>query len=321
MPDILNAGARPPLPVARTETAAELVSALARPARIVGDATRRIRCVAPLEALCAGALSFSKLPAAGLGAAAARPIDAVVIAPLDGADDSAAVDHAALTLIKVAAPRAYFIHAVRRLVGGERFPAPSRSPAAIVAPDARIEPETHLAAGVVVGHRAVIGRGCVLFGGVQVHDDVVLGEATIVQSNAVIGSHGQAYVRDDDGTILAFPHLGRVLIGARVRIGANTTIVRGTLRDTVVGDDTSVGNNVNIGHNVVVGARCFIGAGVVLNGSSLVGDDTWLSAGAVVRGVAIGSRVTVGVGAVVTRPVPDGKTANGFPARVTATEL
>lgn len=319
MSRILSAGTAR-VEVGRPETAAELVAALAQPARIVGDRARLIRCVAPIEALCAGALGFSKLSPVPLVGTATRPIDAVLIVPPDGPDDPVAADRAALTLIKVESPRAYFIRAVRRLMGGERLPPPGRSPAAIVAPEARVGAETHLAAGVVVAAGAVVGRGCVLFGGVQIYEDVVLGDNTIVQANSVIGSHGQAYVRDSDGTILSLPHFGRVVIGARVRIGANTTIVRGTLRDTSVGDDTSVGNNVNIGHNVVVGARCFLGAGVMLNGSSRVGDDCWLAAGSVVRGVAVGARVTVGVGAVVTRPVPDGKTVNGFPARVTAAD-
>jgi UDP-3-O-[3-hydroxymyristoyl] glucosamine N-acyltransferase len=316
MSGILSAGTAR-VEVGRPETAAELVAALAQPARIVGDRARLIRCVAPIEALCAGALGFSKLSPAPL-VGATGPIDAVLIVPREGPDDPVAADRAALTLIKVESPRAYFIRAVRRLIGGERLPPPGRSPAAIVAPEARVDADTHLGPGVVVGARAVVGRGCVLFGGVQIYEDVVLGEHTIVQANSVIGSHGQAYARDSDGAILALPHFGRVVIGARVRIGANTTIVRGTLRDTSVGDDTSVGNNVNIGHNCMVGARCFVGAGVMLNGSSHVGDDSWLAAGSVVRGVAVGARVTVGVGAVVTRPVPDGATVNGFPARVTA---
>lgn len=305
-----------PIPVRTPMTARDLVRALALPARIVGDEARRIDCIVPLEAIAPGALTFSKRPVEALAAGDAAEIQAVVIAP----NDAAPFRQGGLTLILVADPRAYFIRAVRHLAGPGPQPAPGRAAGVVVAPDARVEAETYLGPGVVVGPQAVIGRGCVLHGGAQVYDGVSLGEGTIVQANAVIGCHGQAYVREDDGTILDLPHFGRVLVGARARIGANTTIVRGTLRDTEIGADTSVGNNVNIGHNVRVGARCFIGVGTMLAGSSSVGDDSWISPGVVVRGVAIGRGVTVGVGAVVTRSIPDGKTANGFPARVTAAE-
>jgi UDP-3-O-[3-hydroxymyristoyl] glucosamine N-acyltransferase len=172
--------------------------------------------------------------------------------------------------------------------------------------------------GTYVGHNAVIGEGSVVFGGAQIYDGVRIGAGCIVQANSAIGVHGQAFVRDDDGAIIPMPHLGRVVIGDRVRIGANSSVVRGTLRDTVIDADTSIGNGANIGHNVTIGARCFIGPGALLAGSCTIGDDTWISIGAIVRGVHVGGKAMVGAGAVVTRPVADGQTVNGFPARVTA---
>jgi UDP-3-O-[3-hydroxymyristoyl] glucosamine N-acyltransferase len=301
-------------------TVAELVAALPGAADIVGDAQRGIRSVTALEAARPEGLCFSKRPVVEFAGGQPPLRGAIIIVPRDGADSRLLVEAADVTLIKVDAPRAYFIRALAKLAGPERMPAPNRSPSASVAPDARIGADVHLGPGVTIGAGAVVGARCVLFGGVQVYDGVELGAGAIVQANAVIGCHGQSYVRDADGAMLAMPHFGRVLVGEHVRIGANATIVRGTLRDTVIGRDTSIGNNVNVGHNVVVGARCFVGAGAVLAGSSAVGDDSWISIGAVLRGVAVGRGVTVGAGAVVTRPVPDGKTVNGFPARISASE-
>jgi UDP-3-O-[3-hydroxymyristoyl] glucosamine N-acyltransferase len=298
-------------------TVAELVAALAGSAAIVGDAERRITCVTPLETMRPGGLTFSRRPAEDVADRLAASGDAVIIAPLDGKDEPASMP-SNVTVIKVTDPREYFIRAVHTLIGPEPFPGPGRSATATVAPDARIGAQAYLGPGVVVGAGAVVGEGGVLFGGVQVLDGVELGDGVIVQANAVIGAHGQSFVRDGDGSMLAMPHYGRVIVGARVRIGANSTVVRGTLRDTVIGNDTSVGNNANVGHNTEIGARCFIGPGVVLTGSSIVGDDTWISAGVIVCGVAVGRNATVGAGAVVTRPVPDGSKVNGFPARVTA---
>jgi UDP-3-O-[3-hydroxymyristoyl] glucosamine N-acyltransferase len=301
-------------------TTADLVAALPGVAEVVGDTRRRIECITTIESPRAGALCFSKSPAADLADRAGSLRGTVIIAPRDGADDSALSKTGDFTLVKVDVPRAYFIRAVIRLVGPERLPAPGRSASAMAAPEARIGADVHLGAGVTIGAGAVIGARCVLNSGVQIHDRVELGPGTVVEPNAVIGCQGQSFVRDVDGTMLAMPHFGRVLIGANVRVGANTTIVRGTLRDTIIGRDTSIGNNVNIGHNVVVGARCFVGAGAILAGSSAVGDDSWISIGAILRGVAVGREVTIGAGAVVTRPIADGKTANGFPARLSASE-
>lgn len=296
-------------------TVEQLVASVPGAASIAGDAQRQITCVAPLETVRPGSLSFSRGPVGAVGDRLAAFDGAVIIVPLD--EDGAATGPN-VTFIKAARPRDYFIHAVHALLGPEPFPEPSRSETATIAPDARVGARAFLGPGVVVGAAARVGDGCLLFGGVQVLDGVELGDGVIVQANTVIGAHGQSYVRDGDGQMLAMPHYGRVIVGARSRIGANTTVVRGTLHDTIIGDDTSVGNNVNIGHNSAIGARCFIGPGVVLTGSSAVGDDVWISAGAMVCGVSIGRRATVGAGAVVTRPVADDSTVNGVPARVTA---
>jgi UDP-3-O-[3-hydroxymyristoyl] glucosamine N-acyltransferase len=296
---------------AKPLTVAELVSAIASPVVIVGDAQRRITCVAALDAMRPGALSFARMPYSKV---AHRVGDTVIIAPLDGNDDP----DAAVTLIKVAKPREYFILALHELVGPEPLPDPGVSPTATIAADARIGAGVAIGPGVSIGRGAQVGERAVLFGGVQVLDDVELGDGVVVQANTVIGAHGQSYARLDDGRVLTMPHFGGAIVGARSRIGANTTVVRGTLRDTVIGSDCSIGNNANIGHNTVVGSRCFIGPGVVLTGSCVVGDDTWLSAGAIVCGVEIGHHVTVGTGAVVTRAVPDHSTVNGVPARPTA---
>jgi UDP-3-O-[3-hydroxymyristoyl] glucosamine N-acyltransferase len=303
-----------PLECRKTLTVAELVAALPDAVVIVGDAQRRIACVTPVEAMCRGSLSFVRGPLANHADRLASVESAVIIAPLNGMDalgDS-------VTLIKVAEPREYFIRALHELIGPERLPMDAVSSSAIVASDARIGAHTSIGPGVIVASGAVIGDGSVLYAGVQILDGVELGAGVVVQANAVIGAHGQSYTREADGRMLVMPHYGRVVVGARTRIGANATIVRGTLRDTVIGCDTSIGNNVNIGHNAQLGSRCFVGPAVVLTGSSVVGDDAWISAGAIVCGVTIGRHGTVGAGSVVTRSVDDHSTVNGVPARPTA---
>jgi UDP-3-O-[3-hydroxymyristoyl] glucosamine N-acyltransferase len=296
---------------------AELVAALAGQAHVAGDPNRVIRRVAPLENVCPGSLSFSKTPIRHIPQQWLEMGEIIVVAPSE-TQRSGDADLTGVTLIEVPHPRAYFIRALHLLTGGELLPAPGHSPTASVAADARIGANVHIGAHVTVGSRTLIGDGCVVYGGVQIYDDVEIGAGCILQANAVIGCHGQSYVRDDAGHMIAMPHFGRVLIGDRCRVGAGATIVRGTMRNTVIGSDASIGNMVNVGHNVEVGSRCFVGAGAVLAGSSSIGDDTWVSIGVVVRGTVVGKNVMVGAGAVVTRPVADGVTVNGFPARVTA---
>ncbi len=297
--------------------AAQLTAAIADVALIVGDSERMIRSIASLDALCSGALSFSKSSLAEIPGD--WPQGVVVIVPITRSL-AADANFSSATLIEVEQPRAYFIRALHVLACGEQLPVGGRSASAWVAGDARIGADVHIGPNVVVGSRAVIGDGSVLYGGAHIYDDVEIGVGCIVQANAVIGCHGQAYVRDEAGKMLSMPHFGSVRIGDRCRIGAGASIVRGTLRDTVIGNDSSIGNMTNIGHNVEIGERCFVGPGTLLAGSSTVGSDTWVSIGAIVRGTAIGRNAMVGAGAVVTRPVSDGQTVNGFPARVTAAQ-
>lgn len=298
-------------------TTAALVAALPGEARIVGDGRRMIRCIAPIEDVRSGALIFSKLAVAAVPSHWTAGDGVVAVVPSGG--QAAGEVPSGVTLIEVTSPRSYFINAINLLTGGEAFDLPAGASGVEAAFDARIGKNVRIAPGVTIGARSVIGDDCVIFSGARIYHDVEIGAGCVVQANAVIGCHGQAYVRDENGLMLTMPHLGGVIIGERSRVGANATVVRGTLRNTRIGSDTSVGNNANIGHNVEIGTRCFIGPGVILAGSSAVGNDTWVSIGALVRGVTIGKNAMVGAGAVVTRPIADGQTVNGFPARVTAT--
>jgi UDP-3-O-[3-hydroxymyristoyl] glucosamine N-acyltransferase len=308
-----------PFAARRPMTAAALVAALPAEARIVGDSGRMIHRIAPIEDVRSGALIFSKLAVAEVPSHWAGGDGVVAVVPSGGQAGTNRVPQG-VTLIEVASPRSYFIRAINLLTGGEAFDVPAVGSGVEAAPDARVGKNVRIAPGVTVGARSVIEDGCVVFSGVRICDDVHIGAGCVVQSNAVIGCQGQAYVRDENGLMVTMPHLGGVVIGERSRVGANATVVRGTLRNTTIGSDTSIGNNASVGHNVEVGSRCFIGPGVTLAGSSAVGDDTWVSIGVLVRGVKVGRNATVGAGAVVTRPVADGQTVNGFPARVTAAQ-
>jgi UDP-3-O-[3-hydroxymyristoyl] glucosamine N-acyltransferase len=206
-------------------------------------------------------------------------------------------------------------------------------PTAIVAPGARVGPGATIEAyaviraGADIGDRAWIGSHSVVGAGVKAGSDLrlfphvtlypgsTLGDRVTVHSGARIGSDGFGYVFRG-GVHEKIPHVGRCLIGNDVEIGANSTIDRGSIDDTVVGDGTKIDNLVQLGHNVRVGRLCLLMAQVGVAGSSRIGD------GAILAGqVGIAGHLTVGAGARlaaqagVISDVPPGETWGGYPAR------
>ncbi len=301
----------------RSSTAAALVADLGAPAEILGDPARRINALAALNEVPAGGLAFCNASPESIAAQLARADGATIIA---AAASVAAVPALAerMTLIAVPDPRRYFIRAFNRLVAPEIVRQTGISPLATIHPEAEIGEGASVGPGALVDRGAIIGAGATIFGGVQVYEGTRIGRGAVIQANCSIGSHGQSYERDEDGRFLLMPHFANVVIADGVIVGSNTTIVRGTLQDTVIGARSIVGNNVVIGHNVVVGEGCHVGAGVILCGSSRLGDRCWISIGAVIQSVPVGAGAMVGAGAIVARPVDAGVMVNGFPARVTA---
>jgi UDP-3-O-[3-hydroxymyristoyl] glucosamine N-acyltransferase len=168
----------------------------------------------------------------------------------------------------------------------------------------------------VIGADSVIGPNVMLHPHVVIGWDVHIGAGTTVFAGTVIGADGFGYERDDDGSVLKFPHLGGVRIGRGVEIGANTCVDRGTLGHTVIDDEARVDNLVHVAHNVRVGKRAFVIALTMIGGSTVVDDDAWVAPGtALMNGITIGQRATVGLGAVVVRSVEPDAVVMGNPAK------
>jgi UDP-3-O-[3-hydroxymyristoyl] glucosamine N-acyltransferase len=126
-----------------------------------------------------------------------------------------------------------------------------------------------------------------------------IGKNCRIQSGSSVGAIGLAYTKKDN-KYYRIPHLGGVAIGHNVDIGANVTIIRGILQNTIIGHGTKIGNNVNIGHNVVIGKDCFISAGTVISGSVVLEDNCWIAPNvSILNGITIKRCTQVGIGAVV----------------------
>jgi UDP-3-O-[3-hydroxymyristoyl] glucosamine N-acyltransferase len=171
--------------------------------------------------------------------------------------------------------------------------------------------------GVYVGRNCRIGDGTVIFPNAVLYDGVKVGRAVRIHSGAVIGSDGFGYAfSKKEKKIYKVPQTGGVVIEDLVEIGANTTVDRGTIGDTVIGEGTKVDNLVQIGHNVKIGKYCFIVSQVGISGSTKIGDFVTLAGKVGVAGhVEICSGVTVAAKSGVTKSLKEPGTYAGFPAR------
>jgi len=179
-------------------------------------------------------------------------------------------------------------------------PDVSIGPHCVIEDDARVGPGTRLGPGCIVGAGSSIGADGLLHAGVTLYHGVHIGDRAIVHSGAVLGADGFGFAPhpgNEPGAWAKIAQLGGVSVGHDVEIGANTTIDRGALEDTVVGNGVKLDNQIMVAHNVrigdhtamaacvgiagstVIGARCTIGGAAMLSGHIVLGDDVHVSGG------------------------------------------
>lgn len=176
--------------------------------------------------------------------------------------------------------------------------------------------ESYIGHNVVIGDNVEIGTDCVIMPGVIINDNVKIGNHTIIRENSVIGGYGFGFERDENGIPIRLPHIGGVVIGNHVEVGALTTIASGTIEPTVIGDYTKIDDHVLVAHNCQIGEKCLIIGGSDLGGSVKIGNCTWLGPNSsIINGISIGDNCMVGIGAVVKKSVENGTTVSGNPAK------
>lgn len=176
-----------------------------------------------------------------------------------------------------------------------------------------IEPDVKIYPNVYIGKNVTIGRGTVVYSGAHI-ENATIGAECVIYSGASIGKDGFGYTRQDGHNVF-IPHVGRVVLGDRVSVGANTCIDRGALTDTMVGEGTKIDNLCQIAHGVVIGKECFLASGVGIAGGVTVGDRALLAGHVgIANGVKIGNDAEVGANSGVFRDVPDGARHMGYPA-------
>ena len=186
---------------------------------------------------------------------------------------------------------------------------------AIIGANTALGDDVVIGSHCVVGDRVSIGRGTRLWPSVTIYTGATLGERVFVHSGARIGCDGFGYVFHE-GAHQKIPHVGRCIIGDDVEIGANTTIDRGSIDDTVVGNGTKIDNLVHIAHNVRIGEKCLLMAQVGVAGSVTIGDGAILAGQAGISGhLSIGAGARLAAQAGVFGDIPAGETWSGYPAR------
>jgi UDP-3-O-[3-hydroxymyristoyl] glucosamine N-acyltransferase len=193
-------------------------------------------------------------------------------------------------------------------------PTTTVDPGAVIGPGARIGALSHVGANAVIGQDVVIGKQCSIGAGCVVAFARV-GDRTIIHPGAKIGQDGFGFAPGSAGH-QKVPQIGGVILGDDVEVGANTTIDRGSVRNTIIGTGTKIDNLVQIAHNVVIGRHCLIAAQTGIAGSTVVGDLSMIGGhAAIAPHLSIGAGAHIAAASGVMHDVPAGARFAGIPAR------
>ncbi|MDQ3519661.1 MAG: UDP-3-O-(3-hydroxymyristoyl)glucosamine N-acyltransferase [Gemmatimonadota bacterium] len=294
--------------------------------KLVGDGKVEVRGVAPLDRAVANEISFLGMAKYAPMLAATRA-GVILVSPA-----LAEVAGGPSSRILVDRPHEAMLALIPELYEVPVTP-PGIHPTAVlgrgvrIGSDVFIGPYAVIGDDVVLGDRVLVGSHCVLGSGVTVGEDTHLLSSVTLYAGAVVGArarlHSGVRVATDgfgyvfkDGAHQKLQHVGRCVIGDDVEIGANSTIDRGSIDDTVVGAGTKIDNLVHVGHNVRIGRMCLIMAQVGIAGSARIEDGCILAGQAGIGGhVTIGKGARIGGQSGVFGDVPAGEAWSGYPAR------
>lgn len=289
---------------------------------VVGDAARTIRGVATLDAAGPHEISFLTNPRYRESARSTRA-GALLVAPSSGVCGP--------DLLEVAEPYLALAVLLELFHPLERQPA-GVSPAAHVAPDVRlgadvrVGPFAVLESGVSLGHRVAVEAACVVGRGSSVGDDSVLmpgvvlypgtlvGRGCLIHSGVVLGADGFGFATSA-GRHHKLRQLGRVVLEDEVELGANTTVDRGTLGETVIGAGSKLDDQVMIAHGVRLGEGCLVAAQSGVAGSTHVGNRVTIAGQSGAAGhLRIADGTVLGAKSALFADVPEGRFVVGIPA-------
>ncbi|MCZ4053723.1 UDP-3-O-(3-hydroxymyristoyl)glucosamine N-acyltransferase [Oxalobacter sp. OxGP1] len=228
-------------------------------------------------------------------------------------------------------PYAYFAKAAQLFVSLKAVPpAPGIHPSAVIDPSAKVAPSATIGpfvtieagaeigenclieAGCFIGKHAKVGAGCHFFPRVVFMYGCEIGERGVLRPGAVIGCEGFGFA-NEDGVWIKIPQTGRVVIGNDVQIGANTTVDRGALSDTIIENGVKLDNQIQIGHNCHIGENSAMAGCVGVAGSAIFGKNCTVGGAAMIGGhLTIADRVHITAASVVQSSVKEAGVYSGF---------
>ncbi len=286
--------------------------------QLIGDGEILLSGIAPLDVADATHITFLSNPKLKSQAAASKAA-ALIVSEND--NPAIGAEYAGARVV-TANPYAYFARTAQMFAAQTEIAPPAGihpsavvDPGAMVDPTASIGPHVVIEAGAKIGEHAVVGAGCYIgrhavLGAqtlfhprVTFHADCRIGARGIIHSGAVIGADGFGFA-NEKGVYIKIPQTGGVSIGDDVEIGANTTIDRGALSDTIIEDGVKLDNQIQIGHNCRIGTHTAIAGCVGIAGSAKIGKYCTIGGAAMIRGhLTIGDHVNIGGGTLVWRTI------------------
>jgi UDP-3-O-[3-hydroxymyristoyl] glucosamine N-acyltransferase len=211
-------------------------------------------------------------------------------------------------------PRLVFVQIMKQMYN--KKPKVGISSNTVISKTAKIGFDCYIGDYTVIGENCKIGDNTIISDRVSLVQNCSVGNDCIIQPGVTIGADGFAFERYQNGELERFPHLRGVKIGNNVEICANSSIARGSLSDTMIGDGTKIDALVHIAHNVVTGKNCELTAGTIIGGSTTLGNMCWTGLNSTLKdNIKVGNKALVAAGAVVIHDVQDEDIVAGVPAK------
>lgn len=220
-------------------------------------------------------------------------------------------------LIFLGNPRLAMMRIIKMIYKGQQKESIGVSPKAVVSETAKIGKNCSIGEYSFIGNNCEIGDNTTIYDRVSILQNTRIGRNCVIQPGVVIGADGFAYERHPETMELErFPHIGGVEIGNDVEICSNCSIARGSLSNTVIGNGTKLDALVHVAHNVEIGRNCALTGGVIIGGSTIIGDTCWFGLNSTLKHkIKIGNKVIVGSGASVIGNIEDEDIVAGVPAK------
>lgn len=216
-----------------------------------------------------------------------------------------------ISFIRVENPRLAFAKVLKRFFLKKRRTFISKY--ATIGVSCSIPESVTIGSNTTIGDNVTIGKHTVINHNVVIFDNTIIGDNCYVKSGTVIGEDGFGFDFEKNGLPVRIPHIGNVIIGNNVEVGAKNTIARATLGSTIIENGVKIDDQVHIAHNCKIGENSIITACVEISGSVSIGKNCWIAPNcSIIQKVKIGDNVTIGIGAVITKNIEDNKKIMGF---------